>query len=352
MKKSTVQKRGFVFFVFILCLSLTACTTPTDPGTQPPPGVDTGSLQVTVVGLLTDVEAAVEVTGPENYSQTVKRSQTLQLPTGTYSLSIESVTAAGVTYAAELDKESVDVAVSQTVTVTATYTLVGQVGPNEIAPGVTRTGQVPEGALKDYTVKGVENVPLLFDFEGTDEVAGIAQYQVEFYRADDTVTPLSSDTHNTNDALLDPVVAFVPPADGDYLLRVRGVSGTVIYQVTGAYLSGSPEERAARRDLELGDQVRGGVALDSFDVYRFAGTADTSVVFDFTDTSRLPQNGGVFRVAFYAVGGEEALFTSASFMAGGKHQVGFTPTANGDYEARVVGLNGALTYAFTFRGLE
>ena len=193
MVMTKLESQLFTFFIvlFVLCLTLTACSTPTNPDPVIPPGVDTGSLQVTVVGLPAGVDAAVEVVGPENYQQTVKRSQTLQVPTGTYTVSIASVTASGITYAGELDVESVDVARSQTASVTATYTTVGQVGPNEIAPGITRTGQVPEGALKDYQIKGVQNVPLLFDFTGTESDPGIAQYTVEFYKADDLSTRCS-----------------------------------------------------------------------------------------------------------------------------------------------------------------
>ena len=188
MRQSTTIRNGMVLLA--LCIFFTACTTDpiTDP--PPPPGVDTGSLQVTVVGLPASVDAAVEVTGPEAYQQTLKRSQTLQVPTGTYTVNIATVVAAGITYAGDLDIKSVDVALSQTSIVTATYTSVGQVGPNEIAPGVTRTGQVPAGALKDYMVKGTENVPLLFDFLGAEAVQGIAQYIIELYRADDLSTPL------------------------------------------------------------------------------------------------------------------------------------------------------------------
>ncbi len=349
---TAVKNRGIII---TFCFFISACTSPTDPNPDPviPPGVDTGSLQVTVVGLPTNVEAAVEVTGPEEYQQTVTRSQTLQVPTGTYTLSIASVTAAGITYAGELDVERVDVARDQTATVTATYTTVGQVGPNEIAPGVTRTGQVPEGALKDYQIKGVRNVPLLFDFDGTDSNPGIAQYMVEFYKADDLTTPLFSERYDTNSFRRDQALGLAPQTDGDYLLRIRGLVGTVVYKVTASYLSGSPAERATVRVLEFGDEVEGGVTKDSVDTYRFKGTAGQSVVLDFTAVTDPTPVTGLFQIEVYAAGGSEPLVTSPTYNANrGVDAYGFTPETDGDYEVRLVGLRGVIQYKFTFKGVE
>ena len=338
-------------FLLLLVL-LTACSTPTDPN-PPPPGVDTGSLQISVVGLPASVDAAVAVTGPEEYQQTFTRSQTLQVPTGSYTVSIASVTAAGITYAGKLDVETVDVALSQTATVTATYTTVGQVGPNEIAPGITRTGQVPQGALKDYQIKGVRNVPLLFDFDGTDAVSGIAQYTVEFYKADDLSTPLFSGNYDTNSFRRDQVLGLAPQTDGDYLLRIRGLVGTVVYKVTASYLSGSPAERATPRVLELGDEVEGGVTKDSFDTYRFEGTAGQSVVVAFGELEDPMPFSGSFQIEVYAAGGSEPLATSPRYQANYKvNDFGFTPETDGDYELRLVGLTGVILYDFTFRGVE
>ena len=352
-----LKSQPFTFFIvlFVLCLTLTACSTLTDPNPDPviPPGVDTGSLQVTVVGLPTNVDAAVAVTGPENYQQTLTRSQTLQVPTGTYTVSIASVTAAGITYAGKLDVETVDVTLSQTASVTATYTTVGQVGPNEIAPGITRTGQVPQGALKDYQIKGIRNVPLLFDFGGTESVSGIAQYTVEFYKADDLSTPLVSVPAYTNSFIRDPVIGFAPPTDGDYLLRIRGRSATVAYKVTTSYLSGSPAERATPRVLQLGDEVEGGVTKDSFDSYRFKGTAGQSVVAAFGNVEDPAPYSGSFQIEVYAAGGGEPLVASPRYQANYKvNDFGFTLETDGDYELRLVGLTGVILYDFTFRGVE
>ena len=345
----------YKLFFLAICFTLTACSTLTDPGPDPlpQPGVDTGSLQVTVVGLPTNVDAAVAVAGPEDYQQTVTRSQTLQVPTGTYTVSIASVTAAGITYAGKLDVETVDVALSQTATVTATYTAVGQVGPNEIAPGITRTGQVPEGALKDYRIKGVKNVPLLFDFGGTESVSGIAQYTVEFYKADDLSTPLFSGRYDTNSFRRDQVLGLAPQTDGDYLLRIRGLVGTVVYKVTASYLSGSPTERATPRVLQLGDEVEGGVTKDSVDTYRFKGTAGQSVVAAFGELEDPMPFSGSFQIEVYAAGGGEPLAASPRYQANYKvNDFGFTPETDGDYELRLVGLTGVILYDFTFRGVE
>ena len=170
-----VAPQPFAFILGIaLTLILTACNTPiTDP---PPPGVDTGSLQVTVVGLPTNVDAAVAVTGPENYQKTVTRSQTLQLPTGSYTVSIASITDAGITYAGKLDVEKVDVALSQTAAVTAP------------AP-----------------------------FSGT--------FQLRVYAAGGSEPLKTSPEYQANYPIDD--FAFVPDTDGDYELRLVGLRGVI-----------------------------------------------------------------------------------------------------------------------------
>ena len=336
-------------FLLLLVL-LTACSTPTDPN-PPPPGVDTGSLQISVIGLPVDVDAAVEVTGPEAYQQTLKRSQTLQVPTGTYTVSIASVTTAGITYAGKLDVKNVDVARDQIAAVTATYTTVGQVGPNEIAPGVTRTGKVAPDSFKDYSFKGTTNVPLAFDLKDSVRSTN-GRYRVEIYRTEDTTEPLYAQGFSAYFAR-PPVVGFAPQTDGDYFLRVRGVAEVFDYSVTAAYLSGSPAERATPEVLAFGDKGEGGVTKDSFDSYRFSGTFNMPVVFKFSyDKGDSNQFKGSFLVEVYTAGSAEPLSTKSYSTFRLAPEVTFTPQVDGDYELRLVGLDGIVKYSFSLERLE
>jgi len=68
----------------------------TGPATPPP---STGSLAITASGLPAGVNAALRVTGPNNYLQDLTQSQTIgNLAPGSYNLSASPVTNGGVTY--------------------------------------------------------------------------------------------------------------------------------------------------------------------------------------------------------------------------------------------------------------
>jgi glucose/arabinose dehydrogenase len=93
-------------FILSLLLLLAGCGggggNPGTPGTPtPPPTASTGSLQVTVGGLPAGLNAAVRVTGPNNFSRDLTGTQTLtDLPAGSYSVAAASVTLGGTTYTA------------------------------------------------------------------------------------------------------------------------------------------------------------------------------------------------------------------------------------------------------------
>ncbi|MGJ9419027.1 PQQ-dependent sugar dehydrogenase [Massilia sp. CMS3.1] len=89
-------------FIFSLLLLLAGCSGGGgDPGTTatPPPAAITGSLQVAINALPAGVNAAVRVTGPNNFSQDLTSSQRLSnLAPGSYSVAASSVTLGTATY--------------------------------------------------------------------------------------------------------------------------------------------------------------------------------------------------------------------------------------------------------------
>jgi glucose/arabinose dehydrogenase len=88
-------------FMLGLLLLLAACGGGGgDPGTiKAPPTAATGSLQVTITGLPAGLNAAVRVTGPNNFSQELTGTQTLaSLAPGSYSVAASSVTLGSTTY--------------------------------------------------------------------------------------------------------------------------------------------------------------------------------------------------------------------------------------------------------------
>ena len=356
---SALPKLVLLLFVSFL---MSACGGQT---TTPVTGENTGTLQLTVQGLPEGVEARIAVVGPEDYRSTVTGSRTLQnLRTGSYTLSAQPVSYEGLTYTARIETSGqseavVDVVRDETTAVTLTYTSVGQIDEGNIAPGLTREGVVAENAFDDYSFVGFENVPLLFDFEGTGKEGRNGRYSISFYRADDLDTPLySSFTQSTYGG--DPLVSFTPPEDGDYVLRITGEQDVVDYAVTMTYFNGPPEAREIPVVLTFGETAEGAVTGDSFDTYRFSGSFNQPVLLSFSYDKPDVRYNGSYVVEFYRVGQEEPLEVSPSYSTfTTPPEVDFTPPEDGDYLIRVVGRAGQGTpelnlvrYRFTLEPLE
>ena len=351
------------FLLLLLSLLVSACGGQT---TTPVTGENTGTLQLIVQGLPEEVEARLAVVGPEDYRSTVTSSQTLQnLRTGSYTLSAEPVSYQELTYTARIEttgqSEAVmDVTKDRTTSVTLTYTSVGQIDESDIAPGLTREGVVAANAFDDYSFVGFENVPLLFDFEGTGKEGRNGRYNFSFYQADDLDTPLySSSTQSTYGG--DPLVSFTPPEDGDYVLRITGEQDVVDYTVGMTYFNGPPEARREPVVLNFGESVEGAVTGDSFDTYRFSGTFNQPVLLSFSYDKPDVRYNGSYVVEFYRVGQEEPLEVSPRYSTfTTPPEVDFTPPEDGNYLIRVMGdagLSGVpelnlVRYSFVLEPLE
>jgi hypothetical protein len=82
-----------------------------------------GGLRVTVSGLPTGVSAAVAVTGPNSFSQTLTATRTLEnLVPGTYGVSATQVVSGNTTYTPSVARPSVDVIAGATAAITVSYT--------------------------------------------------------------------------------------------------------------------------------------------------------------------------------------------------------------------------------------
>ena len=91
-----------LFGALLISMSLLACGggggSPGTPGPVTPPAT-TGALAVTASGLPAGVDAALRVTGPNNYQQDLTQSQTLgTLAPGSYTVAASPVTSGGITY--------------------------------------------------------------------------------------------------------------------------------------------------------------------------------------------------------------------------------------------------------------
>ena len=339
------QARRLAACLLLVSFSLLAACSDTTEPPPPPPDGNLGALQITIEGLPNGVDAQVEVTGPEDYSSTVTGSQTLELRPGSYSVEVITVTYQGVSYTgliAEIGsaETAVDVLRGETVSLGVSYTSVGSVDEDEIAPGVTRSDVVAENAFDDYTFQGVENVPLIFDFTGT-EGEFQARYGIAIYEAGALDEPLYESLPFGSSGI-QPLFGFAPPGSGTYVFRVRGLGKIVDYQVTATYLNGSPETRSSPTLLAYDEAVQGAVTEGSYDSYRFTGTFNEPALFSFSLDTSDARYRGVYQVEVYRVGQTdgEPLTTEGPFNNfSGSPEFAFTPPEDGDYLVRVVGLS-------------
>lgn len=325
--------------LLLLSLSLLAACGDADP----PPTGDLGALQLTVEGLPAGAEANIEVTGPEDYSERVTGSQTLELRPGSYAVSVQTVTYQGVSHTGLITETATaslerDIVRNETATLTVRYSSVGEVDEGEIAPGITRSGVLREGAFDDYAFRGVENVPLTFDFTDT-EGNSATRYLMAVYREGNLGEPLYESLPRGAGGI-DPLFGFTPRETGGYVLRVRATEGSVSYQVKAAYLNGGPEARAEPTLLSYGEGVAGAVTEGSVDRYRFTGRANQPTRLTFRHDPSDDRYRGLYRVEVTRVGESELLETETEGSPGGfsaSYEVAFTLPEAGDYQVRVIG---------------
>jgi len=113
-------------------LALAACGSDEPVGPVTPA---TGTLNVTVSGLPTGVNAAVTVTGPSSYSQSATASATYSVAPGTYTVAAAQVTTNNVRYNAAITGSPATVTSSATATATVTYSITAN-------PTVTLSGSI------------------------------------------------------------------------------------------------------------------------------------------------------------------------------------------------------------------
>ena len=339
--------KGLILTVSVLMSisSLIACK-PNTPPTPPSSGA-TGTLQLTIQGLPSDADANVNVQGPEDYTKTVISSQTLNdLRTGSYTLTVDIVVFQKQSYTVQIEGEdedvtetTVDVTEDKTTEVTVTYTSAGEVGPDDLAPGIPRSGQVSQDAFDDYAFQGVENVPLTFDFTGTsDEVKGL--YSVAIYQADALDEALfESPLFNSRSLYTRPLIGFSPPKTGDYVFRIRGEEDVVDYRITQRYLNGTPEKRSqppAR--LELGATAEGAITVDSYDSYLYTSSAAETVMLDVSYDLSDERYRGSYHIELYQVGQTEPLVTTRDYTSIGQlPEIELSLPGAGEYLINVVG---------------
>ncbi|XYJ10077.1 PQQ-dependent sugar dehydrogenase [Telluria sp. B2] len=119
------RARKFLLSLLPLLFLLAACGGGGgNPGSVPAPGpgASTGSLQVNITALPAGTNAAVRVTGPNNFTQDLTSSQTLSgLAPGSYTVAASNVTVGAATYTPTPATQSVSVSAGATASASVAY---------------------------------------------------------------------------------------------------------------------------------------------------------------------------------------------------------------------------------------
>ncbi|HEU5303487.1 MAG TPA: hypothetical protein VFU40_02475 [Gemmatimonadales bacterium] len=188
-----------------------------------PSGPTTGNLFITVAGLPSGTAAAVAVTGPNGYSQSVPATQTLtQLEPGVYTIAASNVSAGATTYAATPQSQTVSVSgsASATVTYSASSPTLGSllVNINGLPSGSSADVTVTEPGGYNQSVTTTQTLtsltPGTYTVSARDVVPGGATY---------TASPPSQNVTVSAGATATANVSHTPPSGGTLDLRIDGL---------------------------------------------------------------------------------------------------------------------------------
>ena len=187
-----------------------------------PSSLSTGNLSISVLGLPAGASAAVMVTGPDGYSQSVSGTQTLsQLIAGTYTLAASSVTAGSAVYSASPASQSVIVG-----SATANASIVYASGAGGLALTINGLGTSGTAAV---TVTGPNAYTQ--SVASTRTLAGLAPGSYTVTARDTTApggtphtaAPTTQDVNVTATATAAATVTYTPPSGGPLNLRIAGL---------------------------------------------------------------------------------------------------------------------------------
>jgi hypothetical protein len=143
----------------------------------------TGSLALTISGLPAGSNAAVTVSGPNQYSQVVSASGTLsELAPGTYAVSATAVTVAGVEYRPNPAQQSVEVGANAATAVTVAYGPVTRPSLNFRIDGVYLTQSTQTYGSRVPLIAGRDAYIRVFVVASESNVA-TPSVRVRFYRS-------------------------------------------------------------------------------------------------------------------------------------------------------------------------
>jgi hypothetical protein len=229
MTRITSSKR--LLSVALVAVTVLSC----DGG---PSGLTTGNLSISVSGLPSGTSAAVMVSGPDGYSQSVSGTQTLtQLTAGIYTVAASNVTVGTATYAPSPSSQTVSVSSSASVAVTysASSPTLGSllVNINGLPSGADAAITVtsPNGYNQSLTTTQTLTslTPGTYTISAQDVVApGGTPY---------TASPPSQDVAVVASATATRTVSYSPPSGGSLNLRIDGMYLT---QSTQTYAGAVP----------------------------------------------------------------------------------------------------------------
>ena len=186
-----------------------------------PSGLTTGNLSITVAGLPSGTSAAVTVTGPNGYTQSITATQTLpQLEPGVYTIAASNVTVGATTYAASPQTQTVSLSGSaiRSVTYSASSPTLGSllVNINGLPTGTNAAVTVTGPNSYNQAITGTQTLsslsPGVYTVASADIVApGGTPY---------TATPGTQDITVTAGSTASSTVTYSPPSGGTLNLSI------------------------------------------------------------------------------------------------------------------------------------
>ncbi|NJN94738.1 MAG: hypothetical protein HC875_11900, partial [Anaerolineales bacterium] len=197
-------------------------------------------------------------------------------------------------------------------------------------------GALAIGSYDDYQFAGFENTPMLFTIEVSE---GYLSYQVIILDA--TANEVTKPTEYHPGAVSSHrkiAIPFTPQADGEYTLRLQGTEYTASYRLRMDFISGDKNTRQPVREIEeVAKYYEGTLAIGSFDEYKFAGIANTSVLL----TIEVPEGYLSYQVTILDATTNEvtkpAEYHPGAVSSHRKIAIPFTPEADGEYTLRLTG---------------
>jgi len=206
--------------------------------------------------------------------------------------------------------------------------------------GVGVQGLLAHGAVAEYTVQLENNSPVRLHLPATEDPL---RYRLDI--VDAVGKSVYRDTRKQYSATESVNIAYTPPRDGTYLLRLIGAEGEGQYKLQAIPIARNAHLRGEANVLAFGGEaVEGVIAQDAVAEYRVALEAEQPVRFNFGASG----DRGTYNIEIVDSTGIAAYVNPTKRYNGVEtFTLPFTPPKKDTYTLRILGIEGECGYAVT-----